>query len=311
MPVYVEGGEIMNLNSVAGMASNYYKSFQMMQSQSESISSMSGSKVGDFNSVSGLNTSSTADMTSIAKQYDDLRVNRTSIKQQYEEMTKSSNFSVKDFINSGNSASQVSSSSQTKLPDITAIQQSQSAGAAAGLKPAAVDQDQNIAEKIAASAKQLTASANALTKTGDQSLFKAGENGQINMDNVAAAVSDFVNNYNSTIQDASKSGNANTLQKVGNLMNQSASNYNNLSKVGITVETSGKLSLNTEKLSGASTSDLKTMFEGNDSYAQKVANLAENVTQAAQSSQYKTYSTSGVASFSFANTLGNFVNYSA
>ncbi|MHC1721715.1 MAG: hypothetical protein AB9836_00775 [Aminipila sp.] len=144
-----------------------------------------------------------------------------------------------------------------------------------------------------------------------QSSFKQNEDGSYNMDKIASAISDFVTDYNDVVSSVSDSGNISVLQKGSIMISQSATNYDSLSKVGINLETNGQLNLDSAKLKNANINDLKLLFQDQNSYANKVATIAQNMNQAAQSNQYKTYNNSGIASFSFANTLGNFVNYTA
>lgn len=227
-----------------------------------------------FASVSGSSNSSLSDLTNIANQYDNLNQNRASIKSYYTELTKSDKFNVSDFLSSGSSSSQ---SSDTLVDE----------------------------------AKALADTAKTLSSIGNSSLFKQNEDGSYDMDKIASAVSDFITDYNDVVSSVSDSGNSSVLQKGSVMLNQSATNYDSLRKVGVTLGTNGQLSLDSAKLKNANINDLKSLFEGQNSYADKVATSAQNINQAAQSNQYKTYNNWGAASFSFANTLGNFVNYTA
>lgn len=231
------------------------------------------SSSGSFSAISGTG-SSMADLNNIVSQANSFKANRIGIKSYYNELAKSENFNVKDFLNSSKDSSQVS-------------------------------------EKILDDTSALKDAAKALSATGDASVFKVGEDGTYDMEKIAEAVNSFVSNYNSVTSSVADSGNMSILQKGAVMLNQSATNYNALSKVGITVETSGKLKLDSEKLKNSDVNDLKALFEGSGSYADRISATAQNINHAAQASQYKTYNNYGAASFSLASTLGNFVNYSA
>lgn len=270
----------MRANSAMAMARNYYTSWAVSQKNSF------GNYSGNFGSVSGSGSSSMTDLMNIAKQYNELNSNRTSMKDYYNKMVSDKSFSVKDFLNEGNSA--VAEAGSGTLIDSS-----------------------DVSEAIMKNSEALAKSADALTQTGENSLFTPKEDGTYDMEKITAAVSQFVEDYNSVSSSVAKSGNLSTLQKGANMLGQSSANYNSLNKIGITVKTSGQLSLDTEKLKSADIADVKMMFQGSGSYASKIENAANNINKAAEANQYRTYNSYGTTSFGTVASLGNFVNYSA
>lgn len=133
---------------------------------------------------------------------------------------------------------------------------------------------------VKAEASQLVKSANALTETGKDSLFADAE--KYDKDAVYKAAGTFVSDYNATI-DALKSTSDISVQSAGSSMQRMTGIMSKgLSKVGITVGTDGKLSLDEKTFKDADMSDVKSMLNGNGSYAGIISATASRVaTQAA------------------------------
>lgn len=91
------------------------------------------------------------------------------------------------------------------------------------------------------------------------------------------AVSNFVTQYNDTVDALSKASGT-VVKNVGNHM-QNMTNImsKGLSKVGITVGTDGKLTVDEQKFKAADMSKVKALFNGSSSYAGVVSSAAGRV----------------------------------
>lgn len=168
---------------------------------------------------------------------------------------------------------------------------------------------------VKSEAAELKKSAEALTKTGTDSLFTEKERRvknettgkyetvkDVDMGEIQEAVKNFVNSYNDTMKAANKTGNADIIRNAGYMATQSKIHSRALSEVGISINKDNTLSIDTEKLESANLDNLKTLFNGKDSYANFVSKRADMVTNAAT----KAASSSG----NFYNNNGNYSNYS-
>lgn len=133
---------------------------------------------------------------------------------------------------------------------------------------------------VKAEATELVKAAEVLTDTGKDSLF--ADTDKYDKDAVYKAAGTFVNDYNATI-DALNSTSDISVQSAGSSMQRMTSVMSKgLSKVGITVGTDGKLSLDEKAFKDADMSDVKSMLNGNGSYAGIISATASRVaTQAA------------------------------
>lgn len=128
---------------------------------------------------------------------------------------------------------------------------------------------------VKSEASDLVTSAKKLTATGKDSLFVSEE--KYDADATYKAVSNFVTQYNDTVDALSKvSGTAvknagNHMQNMTNIMSKG------LSKVGITVGTDGKLTVDEQKFKAADMSKVKALFNGSSSYAGVVSSAAGRV----------------------------------
>lgn len=124
-------------------------------------------------------------------------------------------------------------------------------------------------------AKELIDSAKKLTSTGKGNMF--AKESEYDKDEAYKAVSSFVNNYNDTVSALGKTANVsvsnagNSMTRMTNVMSKS------LAKVGITVGTDGKMSVDEETFKKADMSSVKSLFNGNSSYASIVSSSASRI----------------------------------
>ncbi|BBF41581.1 hypothetical protein lbkm_0261 [Lachnospiraceae bacterium KM106-2] len=143
---------------------------------------------------------------------------------------------------------------------------------------------------VKSEADDLKASAESLTVQGSKSLFAEG-----NRDKIATAVNKFVSDYNDTVKGASETKNKDISRYVSSMTFQTNAYKTSLEKVGIKVNGDQTLTVDTTKLKEAKLSDLKTLFSGSYSYADSVANKAEQISKlATKASGFPTYQSNGM-----------------
>lgn len=125
------------------------------------------------------------------------------------------------------------------------------------------------------------------------------------MDELYKRVSQFVTDYNKTVDAAGKSETKNIKSNLNDMMNATSVNKKLLENIGITINEDSKLTLNEEKFKDGSLSTAKTLFSGVGSYAYNVSLEASMINSNAdyQASKANTYSTEG--SFSNNYTTGD------
>ena len=134
---------------------------------------------------------------------------------------------------------------------------------------------QTALKTVGTEAAELTTSANVLTDTGKNSLFANGDT--YDADKAFKATSDFVNNYNDTVSALSKTDNTNVRSAGASMTRMTGIMKDSLSKVGISVGVDGKMSIDEEGFKKADVNTVKSLFNGNGSYAKIVSNSAQRV----------------------------------
>jgi hypothetical protein len=249
------------------MGRSSYLTYKIAQGNSgTSNSQLTSSILGSF--ASGV-TSSSDDMTSLSTQFNSL---------------KSSRKVLQSYYNGVQSGKYTASSSSTTASGTTSTASSSSSKA------------------LADAAGSLSESASTLTNRGTKSLFRTDSEGAYDTDAITNAVQSFVDDYNSTRSAVIKSGDSKSIQTAVSMVNGTSANETMLNKVGITINSDNSLSLNTDKFKSADMSDVKSLFNGTDSYAYGVAK---------QSAQIKSYANAASSSYSFAGystTTGSIID---
>lgn len=157
-------------------------------------------------------------------------------------------------------------------------------------------------------AGDLYSAANKLTTTGSKSLFNKKDITTTNEDGtkttkndydrnaIYSAVKNFANEYNSLIDSAgSDAAGKNTARTLSSMMNLTDVFKNQLEKVGITVESSGKLTVDEEEFKKADMLKVKGLFNGANSYASNIGGYASTIGSYASSdlNYGKTYTSTG------------------
>lgn len=126
-----------------------------------------------------------------------------------------------------------------------------------------------------AEATELVDSAKKLTTTGKDSMF-ASES-KYDKDAVYKAISSFVEDYNDTVSALSKTSNSSVKNAGSSMTRMTDVMSKGLSKIGITVGTDGKLSMDEDTFKKADMDSVKSMFNGSSSYAGIVSSSASRV----------------------------------
>ncbi|MDO4188557.1 MAG: hypothetical protein Q4D29_06160 [Lachnospiraceae bacterium] len=142
--------------------------------------------------------------------------------------------------------------------------------------------------KMKKESDELTSSVSALN---NKDLW-AKKDGKYDMDKVADAVKKFASEYNDTIAQADKVNNADVSKQISNMESMTNIMSKKLSSIGVTVGTDGKLSVNEDKLKSANINDVKSLFEGSNTYGDQISKYAEDAAKAAVNGA-STYSADG------------------
>lgn len=169
--------------------------------------------------------------------------------------------------------------------------------------------------KVENAADALKDSADALLKTGKDSLFNKkeitakDENGveavseEYDTDAIYKAVNSFVSNYNDVISAVDKSENERVVNKAVSMANETLSNAKLLNKIGITIEDDSTLSIDKDAFAKADMNTVKTLFNGTGSYGYRVSSQASmiNFTAANESTKAGLYNTYGAVNDTYSS----------
>lgn len=139
--------------------------------------------------------------------------------------------------------------------------------------------------------------------TKDETTGVETETEDYDWDAITKAVEAFVEDYNNAIEQAGNSDTKGVLCNAAWMTSMVATNENLLSKVGITIGTDNKLSVDTEALKEADISTLKVLFSGNNSLADQISQKANSIGNAATRVS-STYTSSGT----YSDTLSELVS---
>lgn len=169
-------------------------------------------------------------------------------------------------------------------------------------------------------ADKLKESADALINKGTDSLFKEkevttkNEDGtttttkEYDMDAIYNAVSTFVNDYNSLLNNVSKSDSANVQKSASNMTNITSLYSKTLEKIGITVDKNNKLSIDKDSFKSADIATIKSTFNNSPSYAYTISSQASFIDFAASREATKANTYNFTGSYSNNYSMGNLFN---
>lgn len=131
-------------------------------------------------------------------------------------------------------------------------------------------------------------------------------NGKYDMDKIADAVKSFANEYNDVVSSASKVSSKEVSQSAKYMTDLTNAMSKSLSKVGVTVSATGKMSVNEDTLKNADVKDVKALFSGNSSYGNQMAEKAGEIARATVMSA-GLYSDGGTVSNSFSSMFSKMI----
>ena len=138
--------------------------------------------------------------------------------------------------------------------------------------------------KLAENAKLLSGYAGALAYNG---------NGINEPEQMIAAVKDFAESYNATLDGLQKTDSLNALEKGVSLVNTTKAYARSLSRIGLKVGSDNRLTVDEEQVKEATPEMFRSLFSGNYSYANKVADKASYIGRAADLKAQVTYNVQG------------------
>ena len=144
--------------------------------------------------------------------------------------------------------------------------------------------------KMAASASTLYKSLEKLSNTKIDNDHK---------DSAYDALFAFIKDYNALLKDAEKSENTKVTNQVDYLKNLVSNNKSAFAKIGITVKSDKSLSIDEDKFKEADMSDVKSLFEGSYSFAEKMQDRINQIYRYASSGgslETQTYTNQGAYS---------------
>ncbi len=153
--------------------------------------------------------------------------------------------------------------------------------------------------KTQTDAKALSESAEALMARGTNSVFSEkditvkGEDGTetttkgYDTDAIYKAVKKFADSYNNLIDSGSKSTSKKVQNQMDNMVSGTQAYEKMLSKVGITIGSDNKLSIDEKAFKAADMTTAKSLFNGNASFAYSVSSRASMINFVAQSESNK------------------------
>lgn len=112
-------------------------------------------------------------------------------------------------------------------------------------------------------------------------------------DSTKSLIKKFADSYNNTLDSLEKSDSANALSKGVSLVSISKAYSTTLKRIGVTMGSDNRFTVDEDKLSKASESDLKALFGGSYSYANKVADKSKYISNAAGVRAQFTYTANG------------------
>ena len=141
--------------------------------------------------------------------------------------------------------------------------------------------------KMAASASTLYKSLEKLSNTTIDNDHK---------DSAYDALFAFIKDYNALLKDAEKSENTKVTNQVDYLKNLVSNNKSAFAKIGITINSDKSLSIDEDKFKEADMSDVKSLFEGTYSFAEKMKDRINQIYRYASSGgslETQTYTSQG------------------
>ena len=163
---------------------------------------------------------------------------------------------------------------------------------------------------IESAADDLKKASEALRTNGDKSLFTkkqtTDKDGKVSYeydtDKIYKAASDFVDSYNKMLKEGGDSNTNSILRSTKSMVNLTKANSNMLSKVGITIGTDNKLSIDETAFKKADMNTVKSLFHTTGGFGYQTSVQAGMIESYAKSEAEKanTYNKSGMYTYNYA-----------
>ena len=167
-------------------------------------------------------------------------------------------------------------------------------------------------DSVKKSASSLKASAAVLSETGEDSVFAKEESGDYS--DLISLIERFTGDYNSLLESLSDLDTDKSANYSKELKSIISGQSEALQKVGITVDSNGKLVIDEETLKNADKKELKDLFQGENSVAGKVADKSIYIGANAAADQYvdscANYTAGGTSAeyVQMANLIGSYLD---
>lgn len=128
------------------------------------------------------------------------------------------------------------------------------------------------------SASDIKKSGEKLVSTKENSLFFVAEKTN-NTKKVVSEATDFINSYNNMLSSIRKLGGTENKNFISQLKKYAEENSELMKNIGVTVLSDGSMTMNKNEMNEASLENLKKVFNGDNSFADKVTNLSEKISK--------------------------------
>lgn len=163
--------------------------------------------------------------------------------------------------------------------------------------------------KIEDSAEKLKKDTEALLETGSKSVFKKvtkkNEDGttstEYDKDAIYKAVKNFVEDYNGLVDELDDANTTNLIRTAKSMLTYVNSNSNSLGKLGITIGTDYRLSIEEEAFKKADMETVKSMFHSTGAFGYQISARASMIHYYAENeaSKSNTYKENGMYTFNY------------
>ncbi|MCR4891258.1 MAG: hypothetical protein K5989_03620 [Lachnospiraceae bacterium] len=161
----------------------------------------------------------------------------------------------------------------------------------------------NALSDVSGKSSDLSESAKKLTDSSKKGLFASEE--AYDSDAAYKALSDFVKDYNDTMDSVKDTTNITVTSLAGSMKRMTGIMSRSLNSIGLRVEKDGKMTLDEEEFKDASFDSVKSMLGANSSFARVIGSSAQRLASAAEQQNRQTIGNSGIYG-RYGSYLGNY-----
>ena len=156
---------------------------------------------------------------------------------------------------------------------------------------------------VSKESSELVSAAKKLTATGKDSLFSDKE--KYDADAAFKAASEFVTNYNETLNAVGKTTNTAVNNAASSMTRMTGVMTKSLGNIGVTIGKDGRMSINEEEFKNAGYDKVKSMLGTNGSFARIIGSSAQRLESAAEQQNRYSSINNGIYG-KYGNTLSNY-----